>query len=108
MKQQCQAEVWDIQHMKGYQKGGDLEREAVLNNVTDVLATGARQSLSWNNRNTSSPLYLVSKISVGINNKMITRELQEELQQAFASRDLRAHMNKNLSGHRTKLTSLIR
>eukprot|EP00957_Ditylum_brightwellii_P079454 6042265-Ditylum_brightwellii.AAC.1 len=63
MKQQCQAEVWDIQHVKGHQKGGDLEKKAVLNNVADKLAIDARQSLSWKYHNTPPPLYPSNKIS---------------------------------------------
>eukprot|EP00957_Ditylum_brightwellii_P071610 5444386-Ditylum_brightwellii.AAC.1 len=105
MKQQCQAEVWDIQHVKGKQKGGNLEREAVLNNVADKLATDARQSLSWKHHNTPPPFYPASKISISIsiNNKMITRELQQKLQHAFTSRDLRAHMEQTFERTQNKV-----
>eukprot|EP00957_Ditylum_brightwellii_P044445 3372255-Ditylum_brightwellii.AAC.2 len=83
---------YQIQHIKGHQKGDNLSREAELNNAADKLATQARKTLTWSQQNTKPPLYPASKIAVTINGQIITRGLEQELHQAYTSIDMREYL----------------
>eukprot|EP00957_Ditylum_brightwellii_P033334 2525561-Ditylum_brightwellii.AAC.1 len=52
------SKKWATEYVKGYQKGPNLSRQAVLNNVADCLATETRESLPWNRHHRPCPLPL--------------------------------------------------
>eukprot|EP00957_Ditylum_brightwellii_P205408 15343752-Ditylum_brightwellii.AAC.1 len=85
-------EKYLINHAKRHQEGQNLIRQATMNNVADALATTAQEILTWQQHNTSPLLYQASQIGISINNKVITRKIEQEMQQASTSIEFRTYL----------------
>eukprot|EP00957_Ditylum_brightwellii_P101501 7734777-Ditylum_brightwellii.AAC.1 len=77
--------TWPMKHVKGHQQGQDTPWEAKINNLTDQLATQTRNSLTTAAKKIQPPLYCASHIMLTINNKVITRQHEKDIQHAFTN-----------------------
>eukprot|EP00957_Ditylum_brightwellii_P211260 15365961-Ditylum_brightwellii.AAC.1 len=61
----------------------------------------ARKNLTWTQQNEPPPVYPASKIAVYVNNGMITRNMNREIQQAYTAIALREYMNQQFNWNRS-------
>lgn len=86
--------MWLTEYVKGHQEGGDLARQAELNNIADRLATTAQKRMPWDKGFKTPPMYLASKIAIMIENRMISRQINKAIIYSVTSRDIQKHMEK--------------
>eukprot|EP00957_Ditylum_brightwellii_P089502 6815224-Ditylum_brightwellii.AAC.1 len=85
LRVQTKGHLWQIEHVKRHHTEDTLERQVGLNNVPDLLATEAKNSLVWNKHNATPPLYPASNIAVYLNSNMIARNLEGQIHQVSTS-----------------------
>eukprot|EP00957_Ditylum_brightwellii_P025027 1893841-Ditylum_brightwellii.AAC.2 len=74
---------WHTEHVKGHQSGPDLLWEAKLNNHANELATEAKLNITTMLATRRQPQYPAAQIHLTINNKNITRKIEQVIHETY-------------------------
>jgi hypothetical protein len=97
---------WDTHHVKGHQTGPDLSWEAQLNNRADELATEAKKNLTRHTAETIQHKYPAAKAHLTINNRLITRKFDNEIQESYTTILIKNDMCKRFDWSNAKYNTI--